>query len=159
MAFRAFEHRNSHLVKFQRSGQEAHADGLFLADHVTPNDLAKQTKGEIAHLHSGNDHSAHMTLHPADCEFQQSHHVIPVLKKCTDYLAGKKVIEAGWGQRHGFSGTPALSILSFGTKPNIPAEFLLVYAPRDEAEIETFMQIMAASVKFMTGREDVRLHV
>ncbi|KAJ6172169.1 hypothetical protein N7470_001236 [Penicillium chermesinum] len=138
VAFRSFEHRNSHLVKFQRSWQEAHADGLFLADNIPASGIAKQMKGEIAHLHTGKEHSAHMTLHPADC---------------------KKVIEAGWGQRHGFAGTSALKFLSFGTKPDIPAEFLLVYAPRDETEIETFMQIMAASVKFMTGREDVRLTI
>lgn len=157
MAFRAFEHRNSHIVKFQRSWQEAHADGIFLADNVPASDLAKQLKGEIAHLHSGNDHSAHMTLHPADCEFPKSQQ-IQNPADANDHL-GKKVIEAGWGQRHGFAGTSALRILSFGTKPNIPAEFLLVYAPRDEGELETFMQIMAASVKFMTGRDDVRLTI
>jgi hypothetical protein len=41
-------------------------------------------------------------------------------------------------------------------RPNIPVEYLLIYAPRTEAEIETVMQIVSAGVKFMTGREDVR---
>lgn len=46
--------------------------------------------------------------------------------------------------------------LSLGTRPNILAELILVYAPRNRAEIDTFMQIVAAAVKFMTGREDVQ---
>lgn len=69
---------------------------------------------------------------------------------------GIKVIEAGLGQRHAFSGTSAMTYLSLGTRSDIPAEYLLIYAPRTEAEIEIVMQIIAASVKFMTGREDVR---
>jgi hypothetical protein len=67
-----------------------------------------------------------------------------------------KVIEAGWGQRHGFSGKRALSLLSFGTMYDLPAEFLLIYAPRNDAEIATFMQIVEAGIKYTTGREDVR---
>lgn len=69
---------------------------------------------------------------------------------------GKRVIEGGWGQRHAFSGSLAMSILSLGTRPDIPAEYILIYAPRTEAEIATVMQIISASVVFMTGREDVR---
>ena len=49
-----------------------------------------------------------------------------------------------------------MTFLSLGTQPNIPEEYLLIYAPRTEAEIETVMQIVSASIKFMTGREDVR---
>ena len=71
-------------------------------------------------------------------------------------VAGKKVIEAGWGQRHGFSGTSTLKVLSLGTMENIPVEYLLIYAPRTEAEVETFMSILESSVKYTTGREDVR---
>lgn len=32
----------------------------------------------------------------------------------------------------------------------------MIYAPRNDAEIEIVMEIISASVKFMTGREDVR---
>ncbi|KAJ5780290.1 hypothetical protein N7457_005450 [Penicillium paradoxum] len=133
--FTAFGYRNHHLVKFQRSNMERHADGLFVADHLPVSGIAKVLDREIAHIHSGNEHSAHVVLAPADC---------------------KRIIEAGWGQRHAFSGTSALSILSLGTKPDLPAEYILIYAPRTEAEIETVMQIISASVKFMAGREDVR---
>ncbi|CAI7661234.1 unnamed protein product [Penicillium glandicola] len=134
-AFSAFAYRNYHLVKLQRSNLERHADGLFVADHIPVSGIAKTMKREIAHIHSGNDHSVHMILAPADCI---------------------KVIEAGWGQRHAFSGTSAMTFLSLGTRPDIPAEYVLIYAPRTEAEIETVMQIVSAGVEFMTGREDVR---
>ncbi|KAJ5651262.1 uncharacterized protein N7484_004985 [Penicillium longicatenatum] len=134
-AFKAFGHRNHHLVKFQRSGQEAHADALFLSNHLPASDVVKTTHGELAHLHANGDFSGHMLLAPADC---------------------MKAIEAGWGQRHGFSGRRALSVLSFGTMYDLPAEFLLIYAPRNDAEIATFMQIVEAGIKYTTGREDVR---
>lgn len=49
-----------------------------------------------------------------------------------------------------------MTFLSLGTRPDIPAEYVLIYAPRTEAEVEIVMQIVAASIKFMTGREDVR---
>ncbi|KAJ5273248.1 hypothetical protein N7478_008373 [Penicillium angulare] len=133
--FRAFGRRNDHLIRFDRSRQEAHADAFFLANRLPPTDLAKATEGELAHLHSGGEYSAHFALSPADC---------------------KKVIEAGWGQRHGFAGTSALSLLSFGTKADMPAEYLLIYAPRNDAEIDTFIQLLEASIKYTTGREDVR---
>ncbi|OQD80015.1 hypothetical protein PENANT_c040G05803 [Penicillium antarcticum] len=131
-AFNAFGLRNHHLVKLSRSNLENHAKALFLADHIPSSGILN---GEIAHLHSGNDHSVHVLLAPADCI---------------------KVIDAGWGQRHAFSGSSAMTYLSLGTRPDIPAEYLLIYAPRTEVEIETVMQIIAAGVKFMTGREDVR---
>lgn len=69
---------------------------------------------------------------------------------------GKQIIDAGWGQRHGFSGTSAMTYLSFGTLPDLPAEYILIYAPRSEAEIDVVMEMIAASVKFMSGRENVR---
>jgi hypothetical protein len=49
-----------------------------------------------------------------------------------------------------------MTFLSLGTRPDIPTEYILIYAPRTEAEIEIVMQIVSAGTKFMTGREDVR---
>ena len=49
-----------------------------------------------------------------------------------------------------------MTFLSLGTRPDLPAEYILIYAPRTEAEIETVMHIVSASIKFMTGKEDVR---
>ncbi|KAJ5407865.1 hypothetical protein N7509_001748 [Penicillium cosmopolitanum] len=134
-AFRSFGLRNHHLVKFHQSNLEQHADGFFLADHLPITDLAVSMAGEIAHIHQGYDHSVHVVLSPADCI---------------------KVLKAGWGQRHGFSGTSAMTYLSFGTLPDLPAEYILIYAPRTEEEIKIVMEIISASVKFMTGREDTR---
>lgn len=39
---------------------------------------------------------------------------------------------------------------------DLPPEYILIYAPRNDVEVETVMRVVAASVKFMTGREDVR---
>ncbi|KAJ5484045.1 hypothetical protein N7539_005841 [Penicillium diatomitis] len=133
--FDSFGLRNHHLVKFQQSNLEGHAQALFVANHLPITDLATCMQGEIAHIHSGHDYSVHAVLAPADC---------------------KKVIDAGWGQRHAFSGTSAMTFLSLGTIPNIPSEYLLIYAPRNDAEVDIVMEIISASVKFMTGREDVR---
>lgn len=65
--FRSFAHRNEHLVKLARSNLERHADGVFLADHLPASGLAETMQREIAHIHSGNDHSVHVVLAPADC--------------------------------------------------------------------------------------------
>lgn len=54
-------------MKFQRSNLERHADGLFVADHIPVFGIAKTMNREIAHIHSGNDHSVHVVLAPADC--------------------------------------------------------------------------------------------
>ncbi|KAJ5133142.1 hypothetical protein N7448_001828 [Penicillium atrosanguineum] len=134
-AFSAFGYRNHHLVKVEYSNLERHSDALFLADHLPATDLAQTMQGEIVHIHSGYDHSIHVVCSPADC---------------------KKILDAGWGQRHGFSGTSAMTYLSLGTLPDLPLEYILIYAPRTEADIKTIMDIIAAGVKFMTGREDTR---
>ena len=49
-----------------------------------------------------------------------------------------------------------MSLLSFGARSNIPSEYMLIYAPRTEAEVETIMAIVVASVKFATGTQDIR---
>lgn len=72
------------------------------------------------------------------------------------FQKGKKLIETGWAQRHAFSGTLAMTILSMGTKPDLPSGYILIYAPRNEMEIEIVMQVVAASVRFMTMRDDVK---
>lgn len=68
--FRSFGLKNHHLVKFQRSNLERHAEALFLADHLPITDLATTMQGEIAHIHTGNDHSLHVVMAPADCKLQ-----------------------------------------------------------------------------------------
>ncbi|KAF4959846.1 hypothetical protein FGADI_1349 [Fusarium gaditjirri] len=53
----------------------------------------------------------------------------------------KLVLERGWGQRHPLSGT----VLYLGN--------VMVYAPRNEDELEIVKSIMRAGAKFMLGEE------
>lgn len=72
-----------------------------------------------------------------------------------DPWPGKILIDSGWAQRHPFSGTRARTYLSLGTENDIPSEFILLYAPRNEVEVGIIMQIIAASVRYMTDRVDL----
>lgn len=58
------------------------------------------------------------------------------------YLA---VIERGWGERHPLSGTPV-----------IPKEYLLIYAPRDQEELDVVERVFVASIGYMTGHRDAK---
>ena len=51
----------------KKSKMERHAAGLFVADQIPVFGIAKTMQREIAHVHSGNDHSVHVVLPPADC--------------------------------------------------------------------------------------------
>lgn len=46
--------------------------------------------------------------------------------------------------------------LSLGRFPSLPAEYVLIYAPRDDDEVKVVMEIVAAGVKYLTGLRDVR---
>lgn len=119
------------LVVVKQSLYERQHSALFVSETREWHALAQQTRGEISHIHAGLDGSVHVVLHPADC---------------------KKIIESGWGQRHGFSGVEALKkIAGF----SLPVNYVLVYAPRDEAEIDIAMAIVRASVQFMTSTREV----
>ena len=54
------------------------------------------------------------------------------------------MIERGWGERHPISGVVGL-----------PKEYLMIYAPMDEDEVEVVVRIIKASIAYMTGREVV----
>jgi hypothetical protein len=115
------------LVEIRRSGFERHFDALYVSKERQWHTLVQQMGGEFAHIHAGLDGSIHVTLHPADC---------------------KAVVEAGWGQRHGFSGVALLRrIAGF----SLPVNYVLVYAPRNGAELDIAMTIIKASIGFMTG--------
>ncbi|KAF2257455.1 hypothetical protein BU26DRAFT_44128 [Trematosphaeria pertusa] len=115
------------LVDVKRSLYERQHVALFVAATREWHGVARETRGEISHVHAGLDGSIHVVLHPADC---------------------KKVIERGWGQRHAFSGAAVLRKL-FGF--SLPVNYVLVYAPRDEAEVDVTLSIVTASIQFMTG--------
>lgn len=51
------------------------------------------------------------------------------------------VIERGWGERFGLSGTV------------MPSWYVMVYAPRSEAEMSVVEGILRAAARFMIGDE------
>jgi hypothetical protein len=78
--------------------------------------------GEICHAHAS-DGSMHLTLHPSDA---------------------KLMLENGWGERHPLAR-------GGWCRRFVPKEFVLVYAPRDEDEVEIVMKIVAASIWWVSG--------
>ncbi|KAL5120237.1 hypothetical protein ACEQ8H_001795 [Pleosporales sp. CAS-2024a] len=78
--------------------------------------------GEICHAHPS-DGSMHMTLHPSDA---------------------KILLEQGWGERHPLAR-------GGWCRRFVPKEFVLVYAPRDDAEVDIVLTIVAASIWWVSG--------
>lgn len=115
------------LVKIQQSKYERHHEAMFVAPTRKWNSIAEHTNGEITHVHAGRDGSIHVTLHPKDC---------------------KAVMEAGWGQRHPLSGVEMIKKL-FGF--SLPVNYVLIYAPRDRSEVVISLEIIKASIGYMTG--------
>ncbi|KAF2017468.1 hypothetical protein BU24DRAFT_151604 [Aaosphaeria arxii CBS 175.79] len=115
------------LTEVKQSLLERRHDAIHVSKKRQWHALADQTRGEISHVHAGLDGSLHVTLHPSDC---------------------KAVIEAGWGQRHPLSGVRLLQTL-LGL--SLPISYVVIYAPRDEAEIEIAITIVKASIEYMTS--------
>lgn len=59
-------------------------------------------------------------------------------------------INLGWGQRHSLDGT-AITRLLFGW--TFPKEYILLYTPRNDDELRVVMNIVRASVSYMTNSE------
>lgn len=106
---------------------------MWLLENIPRAREAFQTGGELAHIHETGDHSLHVVLSPADA---------------------KKVIEAGWGQRHALAGWRPL-----GGKlekiVDIPATYLLIYTPRTAGEIEVVLEIVRAAMRYVSMGADV----
>ena len=84
---------------------------------------AKRTcRGEICHAHAS-DGSMHMTLHPGDT---------------------RTVLEAGWAERHPIARGGWFERF-------VPVGFVMVYAPRDEREVEIVMRVVEAAAWFVGG--------
>ncbi|KAF1930755.1 uncharacterized protein M421DRAFT_418236 [Didymella exigua CBS 183.55] len=84
--------------------------------------ITRTCGGEICHAHPS-DGSLHLTLHPAD---------------------SKIMLESGWGERH-----PLAKGGWF--RRFVPREFVLIYAPRTEGDLQVVMQIVAASIWWVSG--------
>jgi hypothetical protein len=96
---------------------------LLIQPQVGKHAGARGTRNEIAHVHPL-DGSVHASLAPRDA---------------------KLVIERGWGERFGLSGTA------------LPVTYIMVYAPRagerEAAEAEIVERIITAGMKFMLGEQ------
>lgn len=97
----------------------------------TPN-TAAEWGGEIAHVLTS-DSSAHVVLHPAD---------------------SAEVIRKGWGERPPLACAAENAIWRFwyhtvcGERLPLPFNMMLVYAPRNRAEMDVFARIVDAAVWF-----------
>ncbi|GLA25930.1 hypothetical protein CBS147346_5883 [Aspergillus niger] len=132
--FYALAEQNPQLVKIADSRLETHAGAIFLATEelANRNETTRQLNGECVHVHRLKDYSLHMVLAPADC---------------------KKVFDAGWGQRHGFSGVKIPRALMGGKLIELPSEYVLVYAPRTKEEVTLVLGLTKASLRYLTGEE------
>lgn len=79
-------------------------------------------RGEVCHAHPS-DGSMHIVLHPADAAI---------------------VSESGWGERHPLARGGWF-------RRFVPKEFMMVYAPQDEREVETVVEIVCAAVWWVSG--------
>ncbi|RDW79325.1 uncharacterized protein DSM5745_06177 [Aspergillus mulundensis] len=131
--YASFLDRNARLLDRVPSILEKYTDAAHVASSIPLTPVARQLKREICHVHGTSDHSVHVTLAPADC---------------------KRVIDAGWGQRFPLAGSSLLRNVTFGRLGSLPEEFVFVYAPRDEGEIEVVMGIVRAGVKYVAGVEE-----
>jgi hypothetical protein len=118
------------LVEVRKSEFERMHTALFVSKARNWHAVAQQTRGELSHVHAGLDGSIHVMLHPADCH---------------------TLFERGWAQRHAFSGVSVIKHL-FGA--SIPVNYVLVYAPRNEAEVDIAISIVKASIQFMAGTRE-----
>ncbi len=100
---------------------------MFLRDDVPASSVAQSMLREISHVHSSGDYSIHVTLAPQDCI---------------------KVLNAGWGQRHGLAGVETLKAFAGFA---LSYQYILLYAPRDTSEIHIIMEIVQASISYMSS--------
>lgn len=61
------------------------------------------------------------------------------------FADAKEVIAKGWGERHMLSGSRIL-----------PLGYTMIYAPRDDAEVEIVNRIFKAGIQFMSGGGEVK---
>ena len=68
----------------------------------------------------------------------------------------RAVIERGWGERHGLSGSRGLRALPVFAAAKLPKEYIWIYAPRDEQELAVVEKILVGAVRYMTGTQDIK---
>ena len=155
------------LVELKKSKLELRGEALFALPSKTGATVTdgaqkglKRLSGEFAHLHATGDHSAHVMLSISDCTLsrlpshystsERSHRAFVGSENSLTFRRhiGKKVFDAGWGERHAFDDNPfARAILG----RDLPVNYVLIYAPRNNEEIEIVSKILKASIAYNTG--------
>jgi hypothetical protein len=130
--------KNPGLLEKKKSCLEKHNFALFVhpsifgksEDVPTP---ARYTKGELGHVHG--ETSLHLYLSPADA---------------------KVVIEKGWAERHRLARAQPWYFGKMKYMWGIGDSFLIIYAPRDQEELDILKRLIRASAEYMTGRDDIK---
>ncbi|PQE06552.1 glutamate-1-semialdehyde -aminomutase protein [Rutstroemia sp. NJR-2017a WRK4] len=121
-----------HSDKLQTGTSCFEKKGLALFALNIQNDTCR---GEICHVHH-TDHSMHLNLHPDDA---------------------KIVLEQGWGERHPLADGAGKWVprwVSERLAPKVvPQQFLMIYAPRDRAELEVITHIIEAAAYWVSGEQ------
>ncbi|SRR6266498_819090 len=130
--FISLANRNADLVQLKPSVYERHTEAIFVRDDSPVYALGPGSLREISHVHATGDFSAHVVLAPQDA---------------------KKVIESGWGELHPLAG---VQIIKRMIGKMVPRPYVLLYAPRDDQELDILIEIIKASVGFMTDSRDVK---
>jgi len=130
-------HNNPSVLEQKVSSFEKHHLALFVHPSVLANsskvsDVVIASRGELGHIHG--DTSLHLYLSPQDA---------------------KVAIEKGWAQRHRLARTQPWWLGGKKFICGIGDTFLLIYAPRDEAELDVLRTLIRASARFMTGVEHI----
>lgn len=60
------------------------------------------------------------------------------------------MIQSGWGQLHALAGVGAFA------QKGIPSQYVLLYAPRNDEEVEVLIDIIKAGIGYMTDSRDVK---
>ncbi|GFF26942.1 hypothetical protein IFM58399_01561 [Aspergillus lentulus] len=114
---------------------EKHSTGIFCVAAAAQAQAQAQRHtcdGEVCHSHPV-DGSLHLTLHPADV---------------------RAVLEKGWGQRHPLAWDDGGEEWCWWRwAKSVPPGFVMIYAPRDERELEVVMDIIRAAVWWVGGTE------
>lgn len=144
----------SHIL-FANSHLETFGPALHLSPtHPTPSSspLNPFHRGEFAHIHlapytfpsplpaSSSDGTSYTPTDPLPGP--QSLHVTLSPRDA------KLAIEKGWAVRHPASGEPPRGV------PRLAAGYVLVYAPRDDNEVEVVRKLVRASAGFVAGVEE-----
>ncbi|KIW16315.1 hypothetical protein PV08_06366 [Exophiala spinifera] len=129
--------RNPRSLQQSVSSLEKHNLALFVHPSLLSKsenlpEVATVSRGELGHMHG--DASMHLYFSPADA---------------------KEIIEKGWAERHRCAREAPWWLGGRRNSWKIGHTFLIVYAPRNEEELEVLQVLLRASARFMTGDEMV----